>query len=205
MDKRTHIINTALTAFYQKGIHAVGINEILKESGVAKKTLYNHFVSKDELICACLEARNKRFNHWLNDRLKNCDTPFEIASALFGSLSIWIDNKAIELGDFNGCFFINTAAEFPHSDHPIAILCSAHKKAVLQLLFDKLSQTTQLKSKSEKAKQLAQLLMTLKEGMICQARVMHSSNQLLQDPLLLRQLVQSYIPKPLQDADFSVS
>ncbi|MEI8606352.1 TetR/AcrR family transcriptional regulator [Pseudoalteromonas sp. B160] len=75
MDKRTQIINTALSAFYQRGIHAVGINEILKEAGVAKKTLYNHFVSKDELICACLELRDQRFNQWLYEQLENCNTP----------------------------------------------------------------------------------------------------------------------------------
>ena len=49
MDKRTHIILTALSLFYQKGIHSVGINEIISVAGVAKKTMYHHFVSKDEL------------------------------------------------------------------------------------------------------------------------------------------------------------
>ena len=193
MDKRTQIINTALSAFYQRGIHAVGINEILKEAGVAKKTLYNHFVSKDELICACLELRDQRFNQWLYEQLENCNTPFEVAYALFSALSAWIDNKVSELGPFNGCFFINTAAEFPHSEHPIAMLCKAHKESVLQLLFDKLSHTEQLKGQLEKTIQLAQLLMTLKEGMICQARVTQSSNTLLQDPVLLRQLIASSI------------
>ncbi|NMM40269.1 TetR/AcrR family transcriptional regulator [Pseudoalteromonas arctica] len=191
MDKRTHIINTALNTFYQKGIHSVGINEILKLANVAKKTLYNHFVSKEELVCACLELRDQRFNEWLRNQIADCTTPQQVASALFSAIASWIDNKAPELGDFNGCFFINTAAEFPQSDHPIAMLCKAHKESVLQLLFDKLSHTEQLKGQLEKTIQLAQLLMTLKEGMICQARVTHSSNTLLQDPVLLRQLIAS--------------
>ena len=50
MDKRTHIILTALSLFYQKGIHSVGINEIISVAGVAKKTMYHHFASKDELL-----------------------------------------------------------------------------------------------------------------------------------------------------------
>ncbi|BDF93909.1 MULTISPECIES: TetR/AcrR family transcriptional regulator [Pseudoalteromonas] len=189
MDKRTHIINTALDAFYQKGIHSVGINEILKLANVAKKTLYNHFVSKEELVCACLELRDQRFNTWLSKQIVNCTTPQHLARALFAAIASWIDNKAPELGDFNGCFFINTAAEYPQSDHPIAKLCAAHKHAVLNLLIDTLSQTTQLQNQPAKAIELAQLLMTLKEGMICQARVTHTTNHFLQSPELLCRLM----------------
>lgn len=189
MDKRTHIINTALNTFYQKGIHSVGINEILKLANVAKKTLYNHFVSKDELICACLEVRDQRFNSWLSKQIAGSTTPLEVACALFGAIATWIDNKAPELGNFNGCFFINTAAEYPAPDHPIALQCAAHKQAVLTLLIDTLSQTAQLQNQPAKTAQLAQLLMTLQEGMICQARVTHTTNHFLQNPALLCQLM----------------
>ena len=189
MDKRTHIINTALNTFYQKGIHSVGINEILNQANVAKKTLYNHFVSKDELICACLEVRDQRFNHWLSNQIADCATPQQVASALFSAIVSWIDNKVPELGDFNGCFFINTAAEYPQPDHPIALQCAAHKQTVLDLLINTLSQTTQLQHQPTKATQMAHLLMTLKEGMICQARVLHTKNLFLQKPELLSQLM----------------
>ena len=75
MDKRTQIINTALSAFYQKGIHWLALMKYLKGSGVAKKTLYNHFVSKDELICACIEVRDQRFNTWLSKQIAGSTTP----------------------------------------------------------------------------------------------------------------------------------
>lgn len=189
MDKRTHIINTALNTFYQKGIHSVGINEILKQANVAKKTLYNHFVSKDELICACLEVRDQRFNRWLSNQIADCATPQQVAGALFSAIARWIDNKVPELGDFNGCFFINTSAEYPEPDHPIALQCAAHKQAVLELLINTLCQTTQLQHQPTKATQMAHLLMTLKEGMICQARVTHTTNHYLQNPEFLAQLM----------------
>jgi len=53
--KRNLLITRAFELFYTKGIHAVGINEILQYSGVAKKTLYHHFTSKDELVIATLK------------------------------------------------------------------------------------------------------------------------------------------------------
>lgn len=53
--KRQQLINIALQLFYEKGINSVGINEILSVSGIAKKTLYNHFTSKEDLVLAALE------------------------------------------------------------------------------------------------------------------------------------------------------
>ena len=35
----------------------VGINQILQESAIAKKTLYHHFASKDELVEAVVRYR----------------------------------------------------------------------------------------------------------------------------------------------------
>ena len=49
-NKRELLTKTALDLFYKNGINSVGINEILKVSGVAKKTLYNYFGSKEELV-----------------------------------------------------------------------------------------------------------------------------------------------------------
>ena len=62
--KRDHLIDTALGLFSRYGYHAMGIDRILAESGVAKMTLYNHFKSKDELILAVLRRRDERFRNW---------------------------------------------------------------------------------------------------------------------------------------------
>jgi AcrR family transcriptional regulator len=55
------LIHAAFKLFYQHGIHAVGINLILSETGVAKKTLYHHFSSKDDLVEAVLIYRDQIF------------------------------------------------------------------------------------------------------------------------------------------------
>jgi AcrR family transcriptional regulator len=49
---RERILEAAACLFYQDGIHAVGVDTIIAESGVAKMTLYCHFPSKDDLIVA---------------------------------------------------------------------------------------------------------------------------------------------------------
>jgi AcrR family transcriptional regulator len=57
--KRDLLMDTAADLFYRDGYHAVGIDRILAEAGLAKMTLYHHFASKDELIVAVLERRGR--------------------------------------------------------------------------------------------------------------------------------------------------
>lgn len=51
-----HIARTAAELFYRHGLHPVGVDRIAEEAGVTKKTLYHHYVSKDELIAAALRV-----------------------------------------------------------------------------------------------------------------------------------------------------
>ncbi|MEL0639004.1 TetR/AcrR family transcriptional regulator [Pseudoalteromonas aliena] len=190
MTKQEHIVNTALTLFYTKGLHAVGINEILAESNVAKKTLYNHFASKDELICACLAKRDTQFNSWFEEV---CNKPLaiEVAISLFAGLKLWFANQVPKLGNFNGCFFINAAAEYPNAQHPIAKQCMQHKQTILDIILTALLATPELKNNKVKALEIAHTLLTIKEGLICQARVMHNQFLVMPSITLLKHITQS--------------
>jgi AcrR family transcriptional regulator len=57
--RRDHLVDTATKLFCKQGFRATGIDTVLAESGVAKKTLYNHFRSKDELIIAALQKKTQ--------------------------------------------------------------------------------------------------------------------------------------------------
>ena len=54
---KERILETADRLFYLQGIRAVGVDTIAAEIGICKRTLYNHFPSKDALIAAYLERR----------------------------------------------------------------------------------------------------------------------------------------------------
>ncbi len=169
MDKRTQIILTALSLFYQKGIHSVGINEIISMAGVAKKTMYHHFASKDELLLACLSERHTRFLNWLTQATSKLTTVEDLKVALISSHEAWFNSEVTELGDFNGCLFINTAAEFADPASPINQACKEHKMAVQQLIKQRLSVCNNIESSQLDFYSL--YLMTLVEGMICQAKL----------------------------------
>lgn len=134
MDKRQQLIHSAFDLFYRHGIHAVGINQILQTAGIAKKTLYHHFASKDELIAAVLDYRDEKFYHWLVSRLDKVKPGYDGINELFDALDDWFHNRVDELTDFHGCFFINSCAEFNDPEHPVYQQCQQHKQKINRLI-----------------------------------------------------------------------
>lgn len=102
--KKQLLIDTALSLFYKQGINSIGINEVLNVSGVAKRTLYNHFESKEALIIAALEQRHQIFMEWLEEKLSSAQTCAEVIDQLFTALNGWFHGSEEKLGEFRGCF-----------------------------------------------------------------------------------------------------
>jgi AcrR family transcriptional regulator len=134
MDKRQQLIHSAFELFYRNGIHAVGINQILQTAGVAKKTLYHHFASKEELVAAVVKYRDENFYNWLASRLELVNPGYDGLNELFDAVDDWINNRVDLLSDFHGCFFINTCAEFNDPQQSIYQQCQHHKKKINSLI-----------------------------------------------------------------------
>src|SRR5579872_4408257 len=88
---KERILETADRLFYLKGIRAIGVDTIAAEIGISKRTLYNHFPSKDALIAAYLE---RRFVH----ARPSDKPPAEQILATFDSLE-----RRFAAKDFRGC------------------------------------------------------------------------------------------------------
>ena len=54
---KERIIACALVLFRQYGIKGVRMDDIASGTGISKRTLYEHFISKDELLDECLHVR----------------------------------------------------------------------------------------------------------------------------------------------------
>ncbi|MDN4503431.1 TetR/AcrR family transcriptional regulator [Alteromonadaceae bacterium BrNp21-10] len=132
--KRQLLIDTALDLFYENGINSIGINEILKVSGVAKKTLYSHFESKEALVLAALEQRHSIFIEWLTLKLQGADTDEKVIHQLFTGLAGWFSDSETMLGHFRGCFFINSSAEFSNPNSDVSAFCQLHKQRVREVI-----------------------------------------------------------------------
>jgi AcrR family transcriptional regulator len=52
VDRERMILDAAAAAFYEKGFHGVGVDELGKRAGLTGPTLYRYFSSKDEILAA---------------------------------------------------------------------------------------------------------------------------------------------------------
>jgi AcrR family transcriptional regulator len=128
--KREHLLATAQRMFCAKGFHAVGVDEILKEAGVARMTLYKNFGSKEDLIVASLEREDQTFRAWLVGAVEQrARYPQERIRCLFLALQ---DRFSAE--GYCGCAFIRASIEFPSAEHPIHRAARAHKEMVRSYL-----------------------------------------------------------------------
>ena len=133
--KKEHLIETAVKLFGREGFHATGIDRILQEAGVARMTLYKHFRSKDELILAALRRRDEQFRTWFKSAIeKSGGTPAERLLASFDVLGEWFAGRAFAGIPFSGCSFINAAAEFSDTGHPVHQVAAEHKRLVMEYL-----------------------------------------------------------------------
>jgi AcrR family transcriptional regulator len=130
---RQQILETASELFYQKGIQHVGINEVIAESGVAKRTLYRWFPSKDLLIEEVMKYRYAQWIRWFEIAVsERGNTPKERLLSTFDVLREWYASP-----NFRGCPFINAVLEIAdasHKAHQVSIdLRESIRQIIMQL------------------------------------------------------------------------
>jgi len=106
--------DVASNLFYQRGIRAVGVDEIVNETGVTKPTLYRSYASKDDLVAACLRVEADENSTFLDDiAAQHPHDPLAQIRAV-------VQNLAREMAepDYRGCALTNAAVEFPERNHP---------------------------------------------------------------------------------------
>src|SRR5258707_9317525 len=122
------ILDTAGRLFYGQGIRAVGVDTIAAEIGISKRTLYNYFPSKDQLIVAYL---SRQFVP-----IRTSDRPLlEQILRVFDWLERWFATDT-----FRGCPFVNAVAELGDATHPGTKLAVAYKEQRRLWLRDALAQ-----------------------------------------------------------------
>jgi AcrR family transcriptional regulator len=116
-EMQQRILETADRLFYHGGIRAVGVDAVAAEVGISKRTLYNHYPSKDDLITAYLR---RRFTS-----LEITDAPpLEQILQFFDRLECSFASKS-----FRGCPFVNAVAELAEVSHEANELAIAFKES----------------------------------------------------------------------------
>jgi len=126
---KDHIIETASHLFYQKGYNLTGINEIIKEAGIAKATLYNHFRSKEDICIAYLQHKNAAFITEIKAFVSERQAGKNRILALFDYLDMFYNSK-----EFNGCWCINTISEIPKENTDVRAEILKQKHALIDFV-----------------------------------------------------------------------
>jgi len=111
LSARERLLDTAERLFYAEGVHTVGIDRVLAESGVAKATLYKNFGNKDGLVTAYLDRRHERQVARITAALDAVADggPRERILAVFDSQRLLFARP-----DYRGCAFAAATAEGPN-------------------------------------------------------------------------------------------
>ncbi|KWA69248.1 TetR family transcriptional regulator [Burkholderia ubonensis] len=131
---RDRLLDAAEALIYSGGIHATGVDAIVKRSGAARKSFYSHFESKEALVVAALERRDERWMRWFVDAtLARGKTPRTQLLGMFDVLRDWFSQP-----DFHGCAFLNASGEIADADDPVRIVARAHKARLLAFVRERL-------------------------------------------------------------------
>jgi AcrR family transcriptional regulator len=116
---------------YARGVTATGVDAIAAEAGVTKRTLYQHFGSKDSLVAESLSSRSRRSLPALeeNARRRAAETGEPAVLALFDLVE-----EALRTRAKAGCAFINASLEINRPDHPVRKAALAHLHGREQLV-----------------------------------------------------------------------
>jgi AcrR family transcriptional regulator len=114
------LLESASELFYRRGIRAVGVDLVAEVAGTTKKTLYDRFGSKDELVALYLRRRARCWQTFLFAHLEQSAGSIPVLD-VFDALAAWLRDHD------RGCAFVNAYAEVGGTGHPAESVIRAEK------------------------------------------------------------------------------
>jgi AcrR family transcriptional regulator len=139
-ETRARLVAAAYALFHARGFTRVGVDDVAAAAGVTKRTLYDHFPSKDDLAEAAAAHHaalaEALVESWLG--FLRAD-PRRGVEHVFDALEAWVAAP-----DFAGAGFSRIAYELADlPGHPVRGVARRHKARVLDLLAGALGSTSQ--------------------------------------------------------------
>ncbi|OBG33889.1 TetR family transcriptional regulator [Mycobacterium alsense] len=107
------LLRVASDLFATQGIKAVGIDQILRDAGVAKASLYSWYGSKDALVLAYLNDLDQADRKRWSEAVSGLDDPTDKILAFFDVAIAGAPKRG-----YRGCLYANAAGEFPGAELP---------------------------------------------------------------------------------------
>ncbi len=118
---RARILQASQRLFRGRGINATGVAELAAAAHVSKRTLYQHFAGKDQVVVAYLRSFQDDPESGPERALERSDlTPRARLLELFATL-------ADDQHPMRGCPYLNAAVELADPQHPAHRVAAEHK------------------------------------------------------------------------------
>ena len=125
------MLDTATRLFTAYGVHAVGMDRLIAESGLGKMSVYRLFPTKDDLVEAYLTRLAERVLQLIDDDIARAGDPRVALHAVLDAIE-----KDLSRPDFRGCPFGNAAAEYDDPRHPSRRVARDYRSGLLTRLHD---------------------------------------------------------------------
>ncbi|WP_406432062.1 TetR/AcrR family transcriptional regulator [Streptomyces sp. NBC_00631] len=109
---RDRLLEAAAALTYRDGV-IIGVDTLCKAAGVSKRSLYQLFESKDELLAASLEERSAAFVTSLLPATDDSHSPRERILHVFDQLE-----RQAGMPGFQGCRYLAAQIELKDQNHP---------------------------------------------------------------------------------------
>jgi AcrR family transcriptional regulator len=173
---RERILSASQRLFREQGINATGVDQLCAAAEVSKRTLYQHFTGKDELI---------------TEHLRRFDP--DVAPEVFDRTDLTPRQRLLAAFDLHSplCPFIAAAVEIPDPAHPARLLARDYKKAFAERLTD-----TARAAGATNPELLGEQLALLLDGASARSRVL-DTDTLATAATIAAVLVDHAIPAPV--------
>jgi AcrR family transcriptional regulator len=159
-ERERRVLDAAAELFYARGVHEVGMDELIAATGLGKATVYRLFATKDDLIGAYLRRLAQNILAAIDaDIARHREEPAAAISAIFAAIS-----EDLSRPEFRGCPFNNASIEFADPDHPARVAARDYRAELHRRLTD-LAQA----ARPDAGPQLGAQLAVLADGMYTSA------------------------------------
>jgi len=117
------VLGQCVQLFWSKGYGATSLDDLLRETGLARQSLYNGFGGKHALFLAAL----RRYEEQSGERMRSCFAGAgPVRKALRGFMMGIVDRAGEQRR--RGCFMVNSAVElFPHDPETARLVAAQHR------------------------------------------------------------------------------
>lgn len=119
---RDRLLDAAAELFYRDGV-SIGVEALCRAAGVSKRSMYQLFDSKDEMLAASLERQLPRYEAQLTPADEGARPPRERVLRVFELLE-----KAALDADYHGCPYLAALVELKDPEHPASMVARTVKE-----------------------------------------------------------------------------